>query len=323
MSEDINPNTSDDTAPSPADTEAEAGKGGEPLIDGGGSPAGGGDTARADGESATGGEGPKPWFPDNWREAIANSADEDQREKYAEFVKRFSSPTEIAQAYMADKERMKGMVAIPNEKSDEKEWAAFRQAMDIPQEPSQYEYEQPEGVPELDEFDKYHDELFREAAFKANFTKAHYALARRFLDTYIQAGEAKAQEEAAKFAREQDDERRIKYGRDYRAVVETTNRFLDEIMPNGRELLETPMANGGKLGDDNRFFDLLVKMSREYYGPGAMINGEPADNVDIDKRIDEIEAMITGDPDQYAKPEIQQEYRELLAAKKRREAAAR
>ena len=263
-------------------------------------------------------EQPSAWWPDDWRNKIAGEGE--NRDKLLKKAENFSSPADILTNNIALEQKLhdRNMVPLPHEKATEEDLARFRREWGVPEEPTNYEYDMPEGAPDLTPFELHWESELKETAYKDNWNQGQYQTARRLFDMVNTAAQNELDGQADKMAREHDDARRVKYGADYRPTVETINRLVGETLPEEqRGMMDLRLENGMRLGDYNPFFNMMASVSNAYYGPGSMINGEPADGIDIGARKKAIMEMRATDPKSYAEERTQKELMDLIAAEKR------
>ena len=103
------------------------------------------------------------WLPEDWKGRAAMALDPSERGKAASFLERRDLSAVIKSGLHADArineltKAMEGRIAIPGENATDEERAAYRAAMGIPSQASDYEIWAPEGRA-WDDFDPHRDQ---------------------------------------------------------------------------------------------------------------------------------------------------------------------
>lgn len=250
---------------------------------------------------------------EDWRARVAGDD-----EKLQKLTKRYSTPTDMARALQAAQAKIsEGVVVVPTEKSSEAERASFRKAVGVPEEPDKYEMKLPDGAPPLTDVDKEAFKIFAKMAHTADYTQKQMNVAVEALQEFQKIGREEMERQAMVKREATENELVAEWGpREYRARVNLINRMFDGHA-DVRDFMRAPMADGTALGAHKPFVKFMDDVARKLSSEGALIDGEPAENVDVGARKRELMDLMHKDPKRYASKSVQDELMMLTRATQR------
>lgn len=254
---------------------------------------------------------PEQGFPDNWRDRVMIGV-EDKDGKIKEMVSKLASPSEFPRALaehtrqMAElTERQKGMIKIPGEKATPEEIAEYRKARGVAEKAEDIKVYRPEGLKETPEI-KALEASFQKVAFEAGLTQTE---ADNVMKGYynIETEASKAMDlQATRRAQETQNALKAEWGADYDANHEITVRALNHYF--GKDMpafLDLELKDGTRVGDSLAAVRGLVRMAKDWQGGAPMIDGVPADGIDLVAEQKKIFALMHSKPDEYASKPVQ------------------
>jgi hypothetical protein len=276
------------------------------------------------------------YWPDDWRQSMAQNASAGDEEKYEKFLKqleRYGDPSAVYSKARELESRMSegNTVKVPGEDATEEEIAAWNAMLGVPEEPKGYieQLQLPEGdvlgdddMPVAESFAEY---LHQVGAPPEAFDAA--------LAWYFDQQEANAA-----FVDENDDRMRYdainelkeEYGPKYNRLTNSIPQVFSNA-PGGTDfdnenalisrLLGGRMTDGTLIGDDPDMVRWLVNMTQEVHPMATIAEDAAGSGQSVDSEIASIEKMMREDRDAYFKDNaIQARYVELLEARDRHRA---
>lgn len=267
-------------------------------------------------------DGPADW-PSDWREKLAVGADGKPDAKMLDRLKRFPSPADLNRSFFEADAKIRGGKAnadepMPDETKDPEGAKKWREARDIPADPTGY------VIP--DEVQK--QLVDEDKPVLANYTAAMHKLG--MPQKYVQAGAAwyvglvNAQAEQQNLADRQaasetEETLRTEWGSDFKAQREIARRFGEEAIP-GVNWFQARLPDGRALGNIPEVVKGLAKLGLAEYGDVAFAGGEKANATE--NRIKDLKNIMDTDIDRWNRePALRKEYGDLLAAQDRRNRA--
>jgi hypothetical protein len=292
---------------------------------------------------ATGGEAevkvdePKGYWPDDWRQKLAENiaaGDKKVYDKELKRLQRISDPSGVYGMYreLEGKFDGGGLVKVPGKDAKPEETEAFRKAMGIPEKPEGFL----EGVQLSDGAvigadDKPRVNAFLEAVHTASTPQE---FVNKALDWYF-----KGQEQAAAELDTQDDafrntsERTLKeeFGPSFKRVAGAIP-VLFQAAPGGSDasnpnslyarLVGGRTADGRIIGDDPDMMRWLMSMASELHPIETVVEGGAGGIRSAETRLDELRKLRVTDPRKYWADETQAEELKLLDAIQKQKARA-
>lgn len=276
----------------------------------------------------------KSYWPDDWRQKVAEHVGAGDKKAIARELKRLERFTDPNGIYAMSRELESrfdkgGLIRIPGEGAKEEEVAAFRKALGVPEKPEDYFKDiKLENGAVIGEADKPLVDSFAEAAHKAGAPPAvvNAALNWYFAGQEKQAAELDAADDT--FRREAEQALKNEFGAPYQRYVNSVASVFQSA-PGGTDLqnegslyarlMGGRTADGKIIGNDPDMVRWLVGLAREM-NPVATVTEGGGSFVSIDAEIASIEAEMR-DPQKraaYYKDETKQaRYRELLGAREK------
>jgi hypothetical protein len=283
-------------------------------------------------------EEPKAYWPDNWREQMAerySAGDKKIYDKELTRLKRFSDPTGLYghNRELESKFTGGGLVKIPGKDSSEEEIQKFHRDIGVPERPEDYfnEIELSNGAV-IGETDRPTADSFANAVHKEGVTPKQMSA---MFNWYYQ----REQEEIA--AREEADdnnhytaEKELKeeFGPQYNKISNAIPTLF-KTAPGGIDiqnenslmsrLLEGRMKDGRIVGDDPDMVRWLSSLVHEVNPAATVVDDISGDSAKtIDSRLSELEEMKATNPKKYWSAEVQDEELRLLSAQQKIRAKA-
>jgi hypothetical protein len=280
---------------------------------------------------------PKAYWPDDWRDKMADylsAGDEKVKAKRLKQLERYVDPAAIsAKAFeLESKFSEGGLTKIPGKNATEAEIKAFQKAIGVPDEPKAYveNLKLPDGLT-LGEQDKALASDFAAAMHKVGVPQGVMDAAYSW---YLQNEEKRA----AEIDRQDDENRRESQKllkEEYGPAFQRNTHAISSLFayaPGGADmnndaslfnrLLAGRMADGKIIGDDPDMVRFLVAIAKEV-NPVATVIEDGASGKGLDDEIAEIEKFMRTDRRAYDKDTNKQaRYRELLAARDKHRARA-
>ena len=249
---------------------------------------GGADSSKAAADKADAG---------SWRSTITDPA-------LAEHAKRFNSPADAIKSHYELRQKLSSAIVRPGKDAKPEEVAAYRKAMDIPDDPKGYEFSRPEHIDE---------DMFKSEGMQATlgqFAAAQHAVGaskavvKAALDTYwkIEAAARKAEVEAdAKYAESSMAALTKEWGPDTETNREFARRAAEQVFGDAiNEARQLTDKSGRFVLDNPLMLRALAKIGREMGEGtiGAVLSDKDADGIqsEIDKYQEEkMAALAKGD----------------------------
>lgn len=275
----------------------------------------------------------RPYWPDDWRERIADHASAGNKDVYQKELRRlqrFTDPSAIFGQARELESRFSsgGLVKLPTEKSSDKEWADYRAAIGVPDKPEGYleNIKLANGI-EIGEADKPFVNGFAEALHQVG---APPQVAESVLNWYYSQQEQAAadlDDMDAQISSQAEQILREEFGPAFRRMNNAIATVFSQA-PGGADinnpdalisrLLSGRTADGVLIGSDPDFFRFMANIAKDR-GLG-MTEVEMGDETGqgVMEEIKAIEKMMREDRRAYFKDkDIQNRYVELLEARSR------
>lgn len=287
--------------------------------------------AGADTETEKKPEEKKPYWPDDWREKLAEHLSVGDKKVYEKELRRLQRITDPAGIYGQYRELEAkftggGLIKIPGKGATEEEVAAYHKALGVPEKPEDYlkDIKLDNGVV-IGDADKPIVESFTQAAHKNGMPPSAVSAA---LNWYY-----KHQEEQAAAMDERDDAHRREsetaLKEEWGAAFKRRTNSLGTLFasaPGGTDiknegslysrLLGGRMADGSVIGNDPDMLRWLDAMRNEINPAATVVEDGNQSGMTIDAEIKAIEGRMRTDRIGYFKDEAAQaRYRDLLTAR--------
>lgn len=267
---------------------------------------------------------PEQGFPDNWRDRVMIGV-EDKDGKIKEMVGKLASPAEFPRA-LADhakqiaemNERTKGMIKIPGEKATDQEKADYRKARGVPEKAEDFKIFRPEGTQETPEL-KALETSFQKVAFETGLTQAEVdGVMKGYYAMEAEASKA-LDLRAAQVAQQAQTTLKAEWGADYDANHDITVRALNHYMGQDmKPFLDLELKDGTRVGDHVGVVRGLVRMAKDWQGGTVMIDGMPAEGMDLEGERKKIMGLMHTKPDEYASASVQSRLHKIQEALNRK-----
>jgi len=317
-------------APAAKTEETPAPKGGQkPSI------ATGGDTEAED--KAKEPEKAKPYWPDNWREKMAEHYSAGDKKLYDKELRRLQRITDPASVYGVFREAegkltSGGLIKIPGKDAKPEEIAEYHKAMGVPEKPEDYfkDIKLDNGAV-IGEADKPLVDGFAQAVHKSGATPAFVNAA---LNWYYgqQEQQAAAMDEADDtFRRESERALKDEFGPTFKrktnaiaSVFATAPGGTDVANEKGlyARLMGGRTADGKLIGNDPDMVRFLVGLAHEI-NPVATVVEDGVGSKGAETRLAELKALRKTNSKAYWSEPIQREEAELIAALEKEKSRAR
>lgn len=290
----------------------------------------------AGGEPTQQQEPDKPYWPDDWREKMAQHAAAGDDKKYQQRLQqlqRYVDPMAVgAKAFELEaKLGAGGLTKIPGKDATEEELKEFHKALGVPEDPKAYveNLALPDGV-QLGNHDKELAGDFAASMHSAGLTQAQMntAMSWYFKNEEARAAHIDTLDDQNRRSAEQalKEEWGASFKRNTNAIPSLfTNAAGGQDMNNENSLfnrlLGGRMADGTIIGDDPDMTRWLVSMAKEINPVSTVIDDAAGSGKGIDDEIAEIESLMRTDRRAYDKdPRKQSRYLELLEARSKHRA---
>lgn len=283
-----------------------------------------GDTKAAD-------EAAKPYWPDNWREKLAEhiaAGDQKAYKRELKRLERIADPSSVYGLYREAEGRLTsgGLLKVPGKDAKPEDIAAYNKALGVPEKPEDYfkDIKLANGV-EIGEADKPLVDGFAAQVHKAGATPQFVNAA---LDWYygMQEEQAAAQDQA-------DDDFRIESQRtlkeEWGAAYKRHTNAIESLFvsaPGGldiendgslyKRLLGGRTIDGRIIGNDPDIVKWLSGLAREVNPAATVIEDTAGGAKAIDAEIAEIENVMRTDRRRYNR-EFADRYKELLGVREK------
>jgi hypothetical protein len=275
----------------------------------------------------------KPYWPENWREKLAEQIAAGDKKAYARELKRLERIADPAGVYGMYREAegkltSGGLIKKPGKDAKPEEIAEYHKAMGVPEKPEDYFKEiKLENGAVIGEADKPLVDGFAAAVHQSGATPQFVNAA---LNWYYknQEEQAAAMDEADdEFRREAERALKDEYGA---AFKRKTNGIasLFAIAPGGADiknegslyarLMGGRTADGKMIGNDPDMVRFLVGLAQEVNPAATVVEDSNQSGMSIDAEIKQIEGRMKDDRRAYYKDEAAQaRYRELITAREK------
>jgi hypothetical protein len=266
---------------------------------------------------------------DDLRGKVLAALPKETSEKAGKWLKTRASIVDLVKAGLgADSKiseltgQLKGAVRLPGKDAKPEEIAAYRKAVGVPETADKYAVYRPNGFEPTDA-DVETEKVFLEAAHAMGLPQAQVD---GVLKTHYQLQEAQKRQfdqRAQKAAEAAEEDLRAEWGRDYKANVALSNRWLDEhLAPHmGKEwtgLMDKRFADGTALGEHPGFVKAIHSLARAWADDGLPDLGDSGGGEDIDTRVNTMRQKL-GTPE-YEAPAFQDELKKLIGLQLKRNA---
>lgn len=250
-----------------------------------------------EGESSEG-EG-SPWYGDIEDEKLANVAS------------RYASPVDMIKAHHSLRNDFNKAIKVPGKGADEKEVAAFKKALGVPEDPTAYKFPDPPSGTELTDADKQFRDGWAKTFHKHALTKAQAeGLAAEFV-SFSEMQTQKAIEEDKSYQDANEARLRSEWGEDFERNNNAAKTVLKEFGAEDLDdLMAIEMKDGRLLLDHPQVTKFLARTGL------AMVNDrivDPAmtqsETETTQEKIKEIMNLMYDKPEEYERR--QPELREL------------
>jgi hypothetical protein len=282
-------------------------------------------------------EGDAPYWPDDWREKLAEHAGAGDEKAVARELKRldrYADPTSIygKARELESKFSGGGLVKVPGPDADEKDLEDYRKAMGVPDKPDDYfnSLELSDSTV-IGDADKEAISYYAQIAHESGLPPASF---NKLVQGYYQSQEqqASATDDADYgFRRESTEDLREEYGdalpRYTRAIGEMfTDAPGGTDLENGsglmNRLLGGRMADGHLIGDDPDMVRWLINRTRELHPYQTVTEGGAESSQTVENELAEIRNIMKTDRRRY-NTEFADRYKELLDAQTKDRALGR
>jgi hypothetical protein len=238
-------------------------------------------------------------------------------------VQRYATPDKVVDALVNAQRKISSGEYIPKLEGNptEKEIAAYRKSMGIPDSTDEYQLALPEDI-EIDDVTKNIIEDFRQSAHNVNIPQAQASkIAEWFLEYNDMVGQEQAEMDV-RFAEEAEEELRSLYGSEYKANVQAANNMIAEYMGDkAPDFLNQQLISGGKVGDNPAFVQMLVDLARSNPSHDFMFDSGSGSTNSVDERISELRKLMNSDNaserKEYWSDKVQSELTDLYTRKAR------
>jgi hypothetical protein len=275
----------------------------------------------------------KPYWPDNWREKLAERISSGDKKAYARELKRLERIADPAGVYGMYREldnRLNGggLLKVPGADAKPEDIEAFHKALGVPEKPEDYFKEiKLENGAVIGDADKPLVDAFAAAVHKSGATPQVMSAALNWYYTH-QEQEAAAQDDADDtFSREARQVLKEEYGASFDRMRNSIGALFASA-PGGTDitnesglfsrLMGGRTSDGRVIGNDPDMVRFLVSMAHEINPAAAVVDDAAGDGAkSIDGRLDELKKMRREDSKKYWSNEIQAEEQKLIAAKQK------
>lgn len=240
----------------------------------------------------------------DWRAGI-----EDQ--SLRDFAGKFTTPADMAKAAMEFRQTLSRSITVPGKDASEKDTAAFRKAIGVPETVEGYEFSMPEGQ-EASESDKAFQSKMAEVFHK---TGVPAASAKALNDAWNEmTAEARDEQDRVASEKRGESEAALKkeWGADYDANAQLAGRVIrSHASPEFVSFLENTEVEGQKLGDHPEMMRLMAKIGRRMDEHGFIGVSGAEEQGTIRDEINQIMRDNPPGTEKYKDPKIQARLREL------------
>lgn len=176
-------------------------------------------------------------------------------ENLRQYASRFDSVESVLKTAFEHRQKLSNAIIPPGKDADEKEVAAYRKAIGVPESPEEYDFG--------DDKDKDEETLAAESAWAKRFhdNNVPNELAQKLVEMVREDEKAAAEAQAAddkKFLEEAEADMRKRHKDDYDRVIKAGEEFLRQF-GGDHELSKIELKNGQLLGSFPPFLDAIGK----------------------------------------------------------------
>jgi hypothetical protein len=291
--------------------------------------------ASEDADADTTAENPednKPYWPDDWREKLANQISAGDKKAYQRELnrlKRLADPAGVYGMYreLESKFTGGGLIKVPGDDASEEDIANFRKALGVPEKPEDYLKDiKLDNDAVIGDADKPLVNSFADALHKGGATPAAMNAA---LNWYFQRQE----ELAAERDQADDDFRRASetaLKEHYGAAFQRTRNAITPLFataPGGTDirndeslyarLMAGRMADGSIIGNDPDMVRWLAGLANEVNPAATVTEDGDMSGKSIDKELEELAELRSTNSKKYYSDAVQERERELIAAREK------
>lgn len=203
---------------------------------------------------------------------VTSQLPKDLREEAA--LHQFKTPGELAKAFLdAEQKAQKGLTR-PSDEASAEEWAAYREALGIPEGPDGYQFEVGEG----EELDEELTGWFREAAHEAGLSQEQ---AQRLLEKWNESNSPEAQAEKLKEGREKVEQTlRDEWGKNFDANLNLAFKAMEQF---GDEDFRSYLDETG-MGNDPRMIKAMSQIGRSMLDD-SFVSGKTAERGETEEEV--------------------------------------
>jgi len=287
--------------------------------------------AGADTETEKKPEEKKSYWPDDWREKLAEhyaAGDKKAYDKELRRLQRITDPTAVYGNYRELDNRLNGggLVKIPGKGATEDELAAYHKALGVPEKPEDYlkDIKLDNGVV-IGDADKPIVDGFTQAVHKSGATPAVVNAALNWYYKHQEEQAAAMDERDDAHRRESETALKEEWGAAFKRRTNSLGTLFSSA-PGGTDLknegslyarlLGGRMADGSVIGNDPDMLRWLDAMRNEINPAATVVEDGNQSGLTIDAEIKAIETRMRTDRAAYFKDEgAQARYRDLITAR--------
>lgn len=240
-------------------------------------------------------------------------------EKLLKHLERYKSKESLSKAFKEARQAAQsaGKPLRLGEKATEDEIKAYREAVGIPDDPTQYPINFRQAFKASDA-DKAALGDFKPAMHAKNVDPVAAQAALEWYQDFATAQQQELDGNLAKVAKETQAALRTEWGGEYDgnigAVRELMTSHLGEDGFN--RMMGMRLMDGSRLQDDPAFVKMMAQIGTDYYGSNAIYNGDIETTAKtVQERIDDLLALRGTDPEKYKSDKVQAEITKLYAQK--------
>jgi hypothetical protein len=281
----------------------------------------------------------KPYWPDDWRERIAEHASAGDKKAYDKELKRLQnmdSPNAVYGSWrnMESTWASRKFVKLPGEDAKPEDLAEFHKALGVPEKPEDYfKSVKLENGAVIGDADKPIVDGFANAVHKAGATPAVVSAALNWYFGHQEQQAVKLDEMDDSYRREATQALQNDYGNGFKRKINSIAPLFASA-PGGPDvsnpkslyarLMGGRTADGRIIGDDPDMVRWLASISQEVNPAASIVEDAGGGGQTVDARIAEIEKVMRTDRREYNKnTAMQTEYGQLLSARETIRARAR
>lgn len=282
-------------------------------------------------------EKPKPYWPDNWREKMAEHYSAGDKKLYDKELRRLQRITDPASVYGVFREAegkltSGGLIKIPGKDAKPEEIADYHKAIGVPEKPEDYfkDIKLDNGAV-IGEADKPLVDGFAQAVHKSGATPAFVNAALNWYYGHQEEQAAAMDEADDTFRRESERALKEEFGPTFKRKINAISSVF-ATAPGGTDitnekglyarLMGGRFADHTLIGNDPDMVRFLVGMAHEI-NPVATVVEDGVGSKGAETRLAEIKALRKTNSKAYWSEPIQREEAELIAALEKEKSRAR